>query len=149
MSPSRIQAVQSIPFPPLPFPWPQTAALGKPQEPRPGVAPTSGICGHRGDTGEVKTPLDVPKSSAGWQPQPWHSGNPAGSGAGAAFSGIPMGCVRYPQQLRGEQRAGKASVLFRGTKEAGKLGLGLFLGGFPLEIHIMEWCLLFFLTENP
>lgn len=89
-----------------------------------GVAATSGTQWPQRGQGELKTPPDVPKSSAGWQPQPWHSGDPAGSGAGAAFNGIPMGCAR------GEQTAGEASGLLRGTKEAGKLG---FLGGFSIR----------------
>lgn len=38
----------------------------------------------------------------------------------------------------------EASVLFRGTKEAGKLG---FFGGVSLEIHLGMWCLLLFLKS--
>lgn len=72
VSQSRIQAVPSIPF----FPSPVSMATDGGAGALAGVAATSGTRWPQRGQGEVKTPLDVPKSSAGWQPQPWHSGNP-------------------------------------------------------------------------
>lgn len=102
-----------------------------------------------GTQGRLKPHLMFPKAQQGGSHSPGTAGIRLDPGLERLSVGFPWDVSGTHSSSGGSREQGKPLCSLGVQRRQENLGVGFFWGEFPLEIHIMEWCLLFFLTENP